>query len=250
MLKHIAPVMISFVCISVWGQERTLVFGDNELKYQVTFDPLKISESEVRKLVPLSPYSDDSDAKPFSSGISAQRNIKGEEIRDKTFAAPELELCIDDDPLYLPCSTRDLRDPNFFANAETNILEGERELSLLDNMSYPEQLRPVVKYLRQSLSFSLSMQRARLEYFKTWNIEALKQNYGTFDPVSDCGQVLRQIDSSSSKDDKYSLVSFQWRNCVGGGLHHLYFGRYPMQSWVRFLKDYGMSDKYTEDFPD
>jgi len=242
MLKLIGALSLSLIATSVGAQNVTLVFGDAEEKYTVTFDPLKISENEVRQIVPLSPYTEDEG--PFTAGIDVNKDV-----RDKVFIAPRLEGCIDNDSRYRPCGTRDLHDPHYFANAEINIQEAERQLSLLDKGRYPKQLEPVVKHLRRSLSFSLWMEQARLEYYKTWDIDVLKRGYGDFEPATSCAKIFRRLESAASRDEKYSLVSFGWYNCVLDGTRSQ-FGRYPMEAWLEFLKDFGIDEQYTEDFPD
>ena len=207
MFTLIGVLSLSLIATSVGAQNVSLVFGDSEEKYTVTFDPLKISENEVRQIVPLSPYTEDEGG--FTGGIEVNKDG-----RDKVFIAPRLESCIDKDSRYRPCGTRDLHDPHYFDNAEINIQEAERQLALLDSVRYPKQLEPVVKHLRRSLSFSLWMEQSRLEYYKTWDTNVLKRGYGDFELAISCAEIFRRLESAASRDEKYSLVSFGWYNCV------------------------------------
>jgi len=106
-----------------------------------------------------------------------------------------------------------------------------------------------VMHLRQSLSFSLWMEKTRLEYYKTWNIEVLKGSYGNFEPATFCPKIFRKLESAPSKDEKYSLASFDWHNCVIDGTRSQ-FGKYPMEAWHEFLKDFEIVEEYTENSPD
>jgi hypothetical protein len=242
MLRLIPALLFVVITTSTSAQKITLMFGDAEQKYTLTFDPLKISENEVRRIVALSPYTEDEG--PFTTGIEVNNDV-----RDKVIIAPRLERCIDNDSRYRSCGTRDLHDPHYFASAEINIQEAERQLSVLDNGRYPKQLEPVVKHLRRSLSFSLWIEQTRLEYYKTWDIEVLRRGYGNFEPAISCAKIFRQLDSAASRDEKYFLVSFGWYNCVLDGTRSQ-FGRYPMEAWREFLTDFGIDEQYTEDFPD
>src|SRR5438132_3753122 len=158
------------------GPFRTL---DGE--YEVTFDPATISEERMKKFVQLSP----------------SLSLMGYAL------APQLELCISSDPKYLDCGTRDWRAINFYKNAQVNLDQGRRALEFLSSLKYPKELNGVVRYLTASLSVSLWLEETRYEFYKSWDTNILKRKYEEIDPSQVCSTVLKEIETATSKQEKY-----------------------------------------------
>jgi hypothetical protein len=219
------------------AQSETLVFrvqGPGAQAYSIAFETNRITKREMEQLAWLAPRFPVELRGPFQSAQSDEK--------EKVFVAPSLELCVDGDPSYAPCGTRDLSDPNFFRNAEVNLEKGRREILLLSTMAHPNQLDPVVRYLRENLKLSLWLEETRIDFYKTWNVRVLERRYSRFDPTAGCAAVLRAF-RGASKDQAYKLARYDWHNCM---LQYVSttFGHYPIKAWRRFLDDYGIRESY------
>lgn len=209
-----------------------LVFGDSAAakqvtlgpyntldgKYEVTFDTSRISEEQMKQLVLLSP------------ALSSL---------DYTLA-PSLELCVTGDPRYRECGDRRLESPNFLPNAEVNLNLGRQALKFVSTLRYPKELQRVVRYLKDSLSFSLWIQEARYQFFKTWELALLKRQSHDIDPTRLCDSILKTIERTSSQGDKYQLTK-DWWNCMNRPFRER-LGDYPLEAWQGFLKAYGIEE--------
>jgi len=172
-----------------------LVFGDNAAakqvtlgpydtadgKYDVTFDTSRIPEEQMKQFVLLSPALSPSDY----------------------MFAPSLELCITRDPRYRDCGSRKLDSPNFFSNAEVNLDRGREALQFLSTLSFPKELQKVVRYHKDSLSFSLWIQETRYQFFKTLDSNLLKRQSHGIDPTRLCNSILKKIEHASTQSEKY-----------------------------------------------
>ncbi|TLY43609.1 MAG: hypothetical protein E6K61_01795 [Nitrospirae bacterium] len=209
-----------------------LVFGDNAAakqvtlgpydtadgKYDVTFDTSRIPEEQMKQFVLLSPALSPSDY----------------------MFAPSLELCITRDPRYRDCGSRKLDSPNFFSNAEVNLDRGREALQFLSTLSFPKELQKVVRYHKDSLSFSLWIQETRYQFFKTLDSNLLKRQSHGIDPTRLCNSILKKIEHASTQSEKYLLVH-DWWNCVNAAFRKE-LGSYPVPSWQSFLKAYGIEE--------
>jgi len=187
-------------------------------RYDVTFETSRISEEQVRQLILLSP------------GLSSP---------DYTLV-PSLEYCVKGDPKYRECDGRKPESPNFFVNAEVNLNGGRQTLRFLLTLNHPKELLEVVRYLKDSLSFSLWIEETRYQFFKTWDVALLKRQSHGIDPIRLCDSALKKLELTSNRADKYQLVN-DWQNCVNRPFQDR-LGNYPLRSWQRFLKAYGIEE--------
>ncbi|MFQ5656095.1 MAG: hypothetical protein ACE5G5_00970 [Candidatus Methylomirabilales bacterium] len=201
------------------GPFRTLDSGD----YAVTFESSRISEDQMKKLVLISPY------------LSSY-------YKGKTLVfSPSLELCVDDDPAYLDCGTRNIRAPNFYKNAQVNLKAGRQALQFLEGLEYPEELELVVSYLRRSLSFSLWLEETRYEFYESSNADILKRKWGDIDPLMVCTATLKEIENATSQLQKYNLAKYKWHSCLNNVFRER-LGQYPLESWNQFITTYGIEE--------
>jgi hypothetical protein len=191
--------------------------------YRLRFDPRTISADRLVTLARLSPH------------LTFEVEI---------ISATMLELCVDGDVEYLDCGSRDVAAPNFLANARINLSKAEPLREFLETLMYPAELQPVVAYLSTSLSFSLYLAQAQLEFYTTWNLNALKRRWETLDPSQICAQPLRAIESASSIIDKYGSTKYEWHNCLNTVFRRR-LGPYPQAAWDRFLRRYGITEEVT-----
>lgn len=208
------------------AQMVTLVNHGGGGVYAVTFDSARISKAEMKRLLILSPYTDD-----FVSTVWS------------------LETCVPGDPRYNACGSGDLADPNFFRNARINLGIAKQNLAYLEKMSYPKQLAPVVTYEKWFSSFTLWEEQTRLAFYQTWNIKVLKTTHDGLDATGLCSAALDQIRAARSNREKYSLALSGWGYCMLGGFEAKW-GSYPADAWGRFLKDYGIKARFSDDVYD
>jgi hypothetical protein len=225
-------VFVVFVIVlasaGVRAKSVTLVFkvdGPGGETYTLRFDTDRIPKQEMEKLAWLSPYFPSGYPGPFENSKS---NDAG--VIDKVFLAPGIGFRVDG-------------DAEFFSGARAILERGQRELSLLNGMRHPEELNPVIRYLSGYLSFSLWLQRTLFRFYATRRVAVLGQKYGRFDPAVMCSDALAEIRSAGSSDEAYKLAWHDWYNCLLGCVSSS-LGRYPMQAWRQFLKDYGIKETH------
>lgn len=226
-----------------WAQTRTLTFETVDDVDTVAFEPAKISEAKLRQLILFSPfivsYFNDLPARDFSAAGSIQGKVV-----DKSFMALPLELCIANDPAYSHCEENGIDGPNFLRNAKVNLEKSRRGLKWLQNLDYPKQLQPVVKFLLDGLVFSLWIEETRFKYYSTWDENTLKEAHDGIDPAQLCPDIFRKLETANSKEEKYSTVRFDWANCIGAGNHKLGLYPYPISSWNAFLQAYAITEHF------
>ena len=203
-------VLVLFVLGSSTAAAETITLRINEPGSEeiVTFDTERISEAEVRRLITLSP------------------GFRG---------------------LAIAIASGDPDAPDFLDKYRATMLPAEERLKQLNALHYPEELRPVVEYEKQLLSFTLWLARTRYEFYRAWKIEALEQNYEDLKVSELCASQIAQIRVAPTFREKYELSSYDWYNCVDHafmrrrGWHR--DGGYPLKAWERFLKAYGIEAK-------
>jgi len=213
------------VAASAWSQSVTrtvsVQYGEAELKF--TFNPNRISEDDVRRFAQLSPH-----ASEYALNLS-----------------PKLELCLAGNPDYLECGTRDLHARNFFHNAEVSLRKGHETLKNLIGLQHPRELDPIVEYLSSSLTFALWREQARLDYYKTWNLDALGHDYHDLKPNALCSSVIQALRMAGTEDEKYRLGR-DWSTCLLRARNRAY----PEDAWRGFLRAYDMTEVVEEDDED
>jgi len=226
----------------------SISYKTGDAEYTITFDSSRISESRMRALVILSPfivdYTDANPTKDFWAAGSTK-----ESVVDKKLLALPLEQCLQGDPAYADCANDDISSPNFLRNAEVNLERSKRGLAWLQRLDYPKELQPAGKFLLDGLALSLWVEETRFKYYSTWNESVLKEVHDGIDPVQICPETFQKLETTSSKEEGYRIVRFDWANCMIKATDHR-LGSYPINSWSDFLKSYGITENYEQKGPD
>lgn len=219
-----ASLALSVLSFEVEAKQAMLgPFRTLDGEYSVTFDTGKISASEMKKLVRLAP--------PLAS------SYEGTSYE----LAPQLELCIANDPAYRDCGTRDIRTEAFYVNAQINLNRGRQALGFLTTVPHPTELKAVVDYLKRSLGFSLWLQETRFEFYTHWNTAVLKRSFEGIGALSLCPSALTEIEVARSQLEQYQLARSDWQNCLNSEFRDR-LGAYPLSAWHRFLITYGIEE--------
>jgi hypothetical protein len=208
---------------AVSAAPRTLAVPTLLGQYILAFDDARILEAELRELIVLSPH---------LSGWTSMA------------VAPRLERCVIDDAAYLDCGSRTPAAPNFLWNARANVARGVAMRAGLDRLRVPDELAPVVAWLRQSLAFSLWLEETRLDFHTTGRAEALARRYEDIEPARVCGEVLARI-AAAGRAEQHELAALQWHNCVNDAYRQK-LGDYPHSAWNRFLAAHGIVERLIE----
>jgi len=232
-----------FGSILTQGQSQ-LVIDTDEFSYTATFDPSRISESRFRELLIFSPY----DFDVAGSQIDHQQVIIGyEETTDKLKKGPlaySLESCVDADPRYPPCGTRDISDANFLANAQVNVDRNEQILAALNRLNVPVELRGILQQFRDSMTFYNTIERRRLEYLQTGDLQVLSHTVVTLDPLRICSKEIEELKEAVTLQRRYELSTKEWPNCLNTEWSRV-SPAYRRKAWASFLRAYGISEQYT-----
>jgi hypothetical protein len=166
------------------------------------------------------------------------------------YLVPEsLELCVDNEPEYLPCGSRDLRDPNFVGNAEVNLGKIRNRLRSLEEGSYPPELQPVVAYFEAIQSTFLQAEQKRLAFLKTWNPAQLSGPVGNIDLNETCPAVLDRLKATVDKQAAYKITKHELHNCINSAFRE-YLGAYPKLAWEEFLRNHFLREHFVPDEAD
>ncbi len=227
-----------FICSSVLlvAKEQHLVYDGDADIYELIYDDNRISVADMQEIWWLSPWVGEPPVGPFNIGISERRSPSGDDMVDKVFMAPGLESC---EP-GLNCG-RDSRkaDAAFLENAARNLRAGDKQVKRLRSEKLPPVLEPVRSYLLLHLQLSLEREKARYQYLKS----------GDFGPMRNllcacsCGQpeeaFFQQLITTSEFSTRLELTS-RWRNQALECEWKLHPPEYPLDSWKRFLNDFGI----------
>ncbi len=160
--------------------------------------------------------------------------------------APSLRLCIDGDPAYRDCGSRDLDAPQFFANAAHNIAIGKRRIQFLSTLDEFPELQGLVDYFRDSLEFGVWKNERLLEYYLSWDVGALEREYRNLpfrEPVFD---ILAALRASDDRDRRWSLSFYEWSNTVNL-LYREQEGEIPRAGWEHFKSRYNIVERLEVD---
>jgi hypothetical protein len=210
-------LMLFFPLTSFAGQI-SITYEGLEATIKYTFDPERISPELLNKYLVIHPS----------------------QYRWEYFMS-HLELCIQNNPEYLPCGSRDIEDQNFMKNASINFRKSEKNLEYLLNLKEIKQLSPLVDYFKESLSFSLWKDKKLLEFYKSWDTKILRGKYKKLDPAKMAPEIFNLIDQSKTKKEKYKIAHNNWAN----GMNHIFrekLGDPPVYVWKQFLSDYGIKE--------
>ncbi|MGI9101848.1 MAG: hypothetical protein ACR2IF_05320 [Terriglobales bacterium] len=218
--------------LSAQSQMRQIVIPDVSGVDEITFDPDRVSEENLRRWIVLSPLLNP----------------------DNGYGGPEsIELCKSEDPRYTQCGGP--QTSLNLNNARLNLESIRQRIADLDTVGrYPPELSPVVLYLKQLQTFWLWKETRKLEFFQTGKISELElpfdQNRSDgLDPKQQCGEVLDKIRAAKQSPNSEvirTLVVTDWANCVWFAESRR-IGPYPFNSWQRFLSAYGIKEHHVED---
>jgi hypothetical protein len=220
-----------------------LVIDTEEFHYTATFDPSRISERSLGQLLLFSPYNlADSSALIDHQKIIVAFQETPQRVQ-KGLIAYSLETCIESDPRYRPCGTRDISAPNFFANAQVNVTRNQQILGTLDRLKVPMELSIVVQQFRRSMVFSSSAERLRLQYLQTSDLRILSRPFANLEPLKICPKEIANLKQGRTVQRRYEL-SHEWFNCLNSEWIKL-SPPYPRDAWTSFLHAYGIVERYT-----
>jgi hypothetical protein len=232
-----------FASVPFQGQS-PLVIDTDEFRYTATYDPSRISKSRLRELLLLSPY----DFSASGAEVDHETILMGfEEIADKLRKGPlasPLEQCVDTDPHYSRCGRRDISDPNFLRNAQINVDRNEQVLAALSRLNVPAELSSILQQFRDSMTFYSTIERRRLEYLQTGDLQILSQPVVKLDPLKTCKKEIEELRKAPTSQRRYELSHNNWPNCLNLEWDPL-SPAYARQAWSSFLRAYGVSEKYT-----
>jgi hypothetical protein len=225
-----------------YAAEQHFRFESDTYTYEITFDDSRISLAETRRLAILSPWVDFSPR--LWIGFESSR-VNGKDVVDKTFMAPELELCVEEPAMH--CTrNEDVPDEAFLQNAARNLQKGAEELEELRKEPVPSELEPVRAYLAESLRRSLGMESARYEYLKSGNLEPMRHLLCDVCSCANETSLLQLLSTATDPRQKLAIARFQWHNevlkCEREGHDPAYTTRYPVQAWERFIVDYRITE--------
>jgi hypothetical protein len=204
-----------------------LVFPTLLGEYHLVYDDRRVSESDVRPLVVLSPH------------LAGWTSLA---------VAPRLERCVVGDPAYMACGNRSVRSHTFLWNARVNLDRGTAALTNLRGLRVPPELEPVSLWLQRSLSFSLWLEETKLEFFRTGDAGVLRRRYEDMDPTRECGGVLAEVARTPSPDTQFDIAVLPWHNCVNHQFRRR-LGDYPIASWQHFLSSWKITERLIESIP-
>lgn len=210
-------------CTVIQGKEISVPrrIGDGKIIFE--FDENIISEKILKKYVVIRP----GNCKP------------------DYYLAKQLELCSENDSTYYPCGNRSITAENFFKNAEINLKISKNNLKYLQELNYIEELKPVVDYYKNSLTFDIWRKETLLFFYKSWDINVLKKNYMGINPLKIIPDILLEIEHTNSNIKKYKIAKFKWGNAVNHRFRKK-LGNPPYDIWKTFLKKYNIKETVFE----
>ncbi len=225
------------------GQSQ-IVIDTDEFYYTATFDSSRISESRLRELLLLSPY----DFSSSATRVDHEEIIMGSEEKPSKLRkgpiAYWLEVCIDANPRYRPCGTRDISDTNFFANARINLDRNQEILAALNRLNVPTELKSILQQFRDSMEFYNALESRRLEYLQTGDLGILSHPVANLDPSQICGKELGELKQAATLQRRYELSTHEWHKCLNSEWDRV-SPAYPKAAWSSFLRTFGISERYT-----
>ena len=117
-------------------------------------------------------------------------------------------------------------------------------LAALNRLNVPTQLKSILQQFRASLSFYSTIERRRLEYLRTGNLQVLSKQIGTIDPSTQCVEELRELKVATTLRQRYDLSRHAWHNCLNSAWQRVE-PAYPHEAWQTFLRDYGIAEQFT-----
>lgn len=195
--------------------------------YKVTLDTSNISIDQMKQLVEISPSAGDL--------IVVSNTI--------------LELCIESDPVYFECGSRDINASFFLINAQINLKKASKTQENLNRLQYPVQIKPVLDYINNSFLFYIGLAKTELAFYQSWDISLLKQKVAGLDPSKLCPLILKEIEEAKSTKNKYDLTKHKFHNCLNKAFRST-SQEYPVNAWTDFISSYHIQEVIIEEGED
>ncbi|MDQ2839529.1 MAG: hypothetical protein M3Y72_00490 [Acidobacteriota bacterium] len=193
---------------------------------QITFDPERISATELNRWIKLSPVLSSANGYLIPNSLVA---------------------CNIQDPRYQGCGVEQ-KVVNFH-NAELNVQTTRDIIEDLEHSRYPGELRPVVSYLLEIQRYALWRDLNELSFARSGSISALQSSYETIEPGTSCADPINKVAAAESKEEAWRFASFDWQNCTWK-LELEKIGPYPQNAWKAFLQQNGVTEQMFVDDPD
>jgi hypothetical protein len=158
----------------------------------------------------------------------------------------EISACYVDDPAYEPCAGHSI-----WLNAANAAHSQQRirdRLSRLKRDGFQPDFWPIIDYLRTVQSFGLWVNQQQIEFFRTKSVPLLESKYPALhiNPKASCSTELDSIRKSTDEISEWSLVIFEWHNCVWKQFTAA-AGSYPQAVWEGALKSRGIREHLVVD---
>jgi hypothetical protein len=234
-------------CAALSAEERELKYrSELEAEYILKFDDSRISVSQLREIVWLSPKFDAQIGSPFQMTWESTPSANGV-VFDKWLVVPELESC---NPGYLECGHPDL-NAAFLKNAAVNLERGKREVEILRRLKLPPVLEPVRTYLMENLKFFQKLEEVRYTYLQTGEVRPMRQLLCKYCPCeAEEEKLLNELANTPDGATRRRLSLYQWYNdvlhCHTKSLPH----KYPVDAWDRFLEQFHITESIRSLSPD
>ena len=223
-LSSIAFILALTAAFAASPARKTITIALPGAEDRITFDPDRISEKEIRRLVALSP-----EVSSFNKMLVPER----------------LELCNKQNPAYKCCGEKQDKT-TVIENGETNLRFIKERIALLKKGDFPAELQPVVKYLLDVQQFFYWAESRRLQYLISGNVSSLRESYNGVQPSRDCAPQIEKIRQASNWAEGFGLTRHEWTNCIVT-LHSQNSGTFPTQAWQNFLEHYDVQEEFLQD---
>jgi hypothetical protein len=222
---------------------KTIVIPQSDEVYRATFDDAKISETRLREWLLLSPYVVVTNPRNGFGMAGSREHAAGGDKMDKTFFATPLEFCG-----VAGCDHDRRVDEHWLANAAHNLELGRSQVVRLERMAIPQTLEPIRAYLLSGLRYTLDLQRRRLEYIKSGEVQPLRERVAAVcaSALPDDEQLFAQLAAAelgARPEASNKWYSRMWRCSPGRN-------QYPMAEWRAFLKEYGVRENVVYQDPE
>jgi hypothetical protein len=224
------------------AKEQHLVLdGDIDI-YELTFDDTRISAAAMQEIWWFSPWVDSPPKGPFEIARAEWKSPIGDIIVDKTFYAPELELCvIKPDANCNP--NPEVPDAAFLENAARNLKTGDEQVGKLQKDKLPSVLEPVRVYLLLHLKISIEREKARYEFLKSGDLTPMQRILcGECSCSAEQEVLLKQLKTTIEDRQKLRLTR-KWHNEALKCEAKTYPPAYPMAAWKQFINDFGIKEQ-------
>jgi hypothetical protein len=200
MVLAVSPTLVG---IAFAQQGRIQVRLSPEEIDEVTFDPTRVTQEQLRRWILLS--------------------------KDGPYNEATLSSCME------------LQADPTSKRYEQQRASEQKLISELDEAKYPPELSEVLRYLRRVRSLWFWIDTQQIRFLQTDNVSSLEQRYDDVDLLEACAKPIEKIRVSRNRAEAINAACFDWNNCVlAAGTKKI--GPYPMDAWKAFLSTYGIRE--------